>query len=63
MLPQEWNTGCDLSGVVANEHSGKHPPVLSRGISSVDGSRHLYILYCFEMQWLATVINVAYTAT
>lgn len=63
VLLQEWNTGCDLSGVVANEHLGQHPPVLSRGISFVDGSRHLYILYCIEMQWLATVINSAYTAT
>lgn len=27
------------------------------------GSRHLYILYCVEMQQLATVTNIAYSAT
>lgn len=50
VLLQEWNTGCDLSGIVANELLGQHPPVLSRGISFVDGSRHLYISYCIKMQ-------------
>ena len=47
---QAWHAGCDLSGVVANEHLGQHPPVLPRGISFVYGSRHLCILYCIEMQ-------------
>lgn len=35
VLLHEWDTGCGLSGVVANEHLGQHPPVLSRGISFV----------------------------
>lgn len=44
VLLQEWNTGCDLSAIVANEHLGQHPSVLSRGISFIGVKTPLYFV-------------------